>query len=74
MNKNIVIHLNDYDEETRQRVLKNFLSAFNKTSEIDNDTKPYVTVKSIIKETGTSDPTITITNTGFLSIEEILEI
>lgn len=66
-----VMHLNDYPSEIQERILNNFFSKSEAKTKEPN--KIYVTVEKEIKNTGTSDPTITIASTGVLALTEVLE-
>lgn len=67
------IHLNDYPVEKQLLILKNFIRSFAEQTKTIPKEKSHVTIKSTIKNTGTSDPVITITTAG-LFLEEVLEI
>ena len=71
---NMVIYLNDYPLEKRLAIIKNFLRCFEKSKKPCKSAKSSIFIESIVKNTDTGNPTLTISAVGRLSLREILEI
>lgn len=69
----MVLHLNDLPSEKRSKILENFFKVFEEP-QAHCDKNESIVVKSEIKNTNTSDPTLTITTVGRLALYEVLEI